>query len=125
MEYSLTALFGDQIYNKVLDTIEGLHLVPYRADFYIKTLEDKARKEADLRAELQKFGLLKRFESSVEAIRTSIIRLVKFYEYFDKILASGKILSSQAFRKALNQIGNSLEDEAAFFAEMEKIELVP
>ena len=125
VEYSLTALFGDQIYNKVLDTIEGLHLVPYRADFYIKTLEDKARKEADLRAELQKFGLLKRFESSVEAIRTSIIRLVKFYEYFDKILASGKILSSQAFRKALNQIGNSLEDEAAFFAEMEKIELVP
>lgn len=125
VEYSLTALFGDQIYKKLLDTIEGLHLVPYRADFYIKTLEDKARKEADLRAELQKFGLLKRFESSVESIRTSINRLVKFYEYFDKTLASGKILSSQAFRKALSQIGNSLEDEAAFFAEMEKIELVP
>ena len=124
VEYSLTALFGDQIYNKVLDTIEELHLVPYRADFYIKTLEDKARKEATLRAELQKFGLLKRFESSVEAIRTSINRLVKFYEYFEKMLASGKILKSHAFQKALNQIGNSLEDEAAFFAEIEKIELV-
>jgi superfamily II DNA/RNA helicase len=124
VEYSLTALFGDQIYKKVLDTIEELHLVPYRADFYIKTLEDKARKEATLRAELQKFGLLKRFESSVEAIRTSINRLVKFYEYFEKMLASGKILKSHAFQKALNQIGNSLEDEAAFFAEIEKIELV-
>jgi superfamily II DNA/RNA helicase len=124
VEYSLTALFGDQIYKKVLDTIEELHLVPYRADFYIKTLEDKARKEATLRAELQKFGLLKRFESSVEAIRTSINRLVKFYEYFEKMLGSGKILKSHAFQKALNQIGNSLEDEAAFFAEIEKIELV-
>jgi len=124
VEYSLTALFGDQIYKKVLDTIEELHLVPYRADSYIKTLEDKARKEATLRAELQKFGLLKRFESSVEAIRTSINRLVKFYEYFEKSLASGKILKSRAFQKALNQIGNSLEDEEAFFAEIEKIELV-
>ena len=124
VEYSLTALFGDQIYKKVLDTIEELHLVPYRADFYIKTLEDKARKEATLRAELQKFGLLKRFESSVEAIRTSIARLVKFYEYFEKMLASGKILKSHDFQKALSQIGNSLEDEAAFFAEIEKIELV-
>lgn len=124
VEYSLTALFGDQIYKKVLDTIEELHLVPYRADSYIKTLEDKARKEATLRAELQKFGLLKRFESSVEAIRTSINRLVKFYEYFEKMLVSGKILRSHAFQKALNQIGNSLEDEEAFFAEIEKIELV-
>jgi superfamily II DNA/RNA helicase len=124
VEYSLTALFGDQIYKKVLDTIEELHLVPYRADFYIKTLEDKARKEATLRAELQKFGLLKRFESSVEAIRTSINRLVKFYEYFEKMLASEKVLKSHAFQKALNQIGNSLDDEAAFFAEIETIELV-
>lgn len=124
VEYSLTALFGDQIYKKVLDTIEVLHLVPYRADFYIKTLEDKARKEASLRAELQKFGLLKRFESSVEAIRTSINRLVRFYEYFEKMLNSGKILKSHAFQKVLNQTGNSLEDEAVFFEEIEKIELV-
>ncbi|VVB72961.1 putative ATP-dependent RNA helicase [uncultured archaeon] len=124
VEYSLTALFGDQIYKKVLDTIEGLHLVPYRSDFYIKTLEDKEKKEASMRAELQKFGLLKRFESSIEAIRSSINRLVKFYEFFEKTLNSGKILSSQAFRKALGHQNGSLEDESVFFLELNKIALM-
>lgn len=124
VEYSLTALFGDQIYQKVLDTVEELHLVPYRSDSYLRTLEDEAKKEAMVRSELQKIGLLKRFESSVEAIRNSIARLVRFYEYFERTLHSGKILSSHAFRKALSQIDNSLEDEEAFFQEMEKIDLV-
>ncbi|OYV08787.1 MAG: helicase domain-containing protein, partial [Methanosaeta sp. ASP1-1] len=124
VEYSLTALFGDQIYQKVLDTVEELHLVPYRSDSYLKTLEDEAKKEAMVRSELQKIGLLKRFESSVEAIRNSIARLVRFYEYFERTLSSGKILSSKAFRKALSQIDNSLEDEEAFFQEIEKIDLV-
>jgi len=127
VEYSLTAIFGDkiQIYKKVLDTIEELHLVPYRSESYRKTLEDEDRKEVNVRSELQKIGLLKRFESSVEAIRNSIERLVKFYEYFERALHSGKILSSHAFRKALSQIDNSLEDEEeAFFREMEKIDLV-
>jgi hypothetical protein len=95
VEYSLTALFGDQIFKKVLETVEDLHLVPYRADIYRKTMEEEAKKEVLVRAELQKIGLLKRFESSVEAIRTSINRLVKFYGYFGKILASGKILGSR------------------------------
>ena len=108
---SLTALFGDQIYKKVLDTIE--ESAPCALPGRLPTsrrMEDKSpRKEATLRAELQKFGLLKRFESSVEAIRTSINRLVKFYEYFEKTLASGKILKSHAFQKALSQIGSSLE----------------
>ena len=124
VEYSLTALFGDQIYQKVLDTVEELHLVPYRSDSYLKTLEEEAKKEAMVRSELQKIGLLKRFESSVEAIRNSIARLVRFYEYFERTLSSGKILSSKAFRKALSQIDNSLEDEEAFFQEIEKIDLV-
>lgn len=125
VEYSLTALFGDQIYKKVLDTVEGLHLVPYRSDFYLKTLEDEAKKEVIVRAELQKIGLLKRFESSVHAIRSSIARLVKFYQYYEKILAKGKILNSQAFRKALSQANGSLDDEEVFYHEIERIDLAP
>ena len=101
VEYSLTALFGDQIYQKVLDTVEELHLVPYRSESYLKTLEEEAKKEAMVRSELQKIGLLKRFESSVEAIRNSIARLVKFYEYFERTLAIGKDSKQPCLQKGL------------------------
>jgi len=124
-EYSLTALFGGEIYSQVLDTIENLYLVPYRTDYYLLTIEEKEKLEAEQRATLQKYGLLKRFESSVEAIKRSIERLVKFYEYFEKTLESGKILNSQAFHKVLAEMGDSIEDEAAFFGELEKIPLMP
>ena len=76
------------MYRQVLDAIENLHMVPYRIDSYRLTVEEKERFEADHRAVLQKFGLLKRFESSVEAIRKSVERLVRFYESFDKSIES-------------------------------------
>jgi len=126
VEYSLTELFGGAIYKQVLDTIDQLHLVPYRVDSYLKTVEEKQKFEVEHRATLQKIGLLKRFESSVEAIKKSIHRLERFYNYFAKALDEDKILDSINFHKILKEMGEQEgeEDDEKFFMAMEKVPLV-
>lgn len=104
VEYSLTELFGGAVYKQVLDCIENLHMVPYRVDSYRLTVEEKDKFEVEHRAALQKFGLLKRFESSVEAIRKSVERLVRFYDFFDKAVSQGKILTSKQFHKIMSDL---------------------
>jgi superfamily II DNA/RNA helicase len=127
VEYSLTALFGGLVYKQVLDTIDQLHLVPYRVDSYRKSLEEKEIFEIEHRATLQKIGLLKRFESSVEAIRKSIQRLEKFYIFFEKALDENKILDSKAFHKILQEMREQEgeENDEAFYDALEKVPLVP
>jgi superfamily II DNA/RNA helicase len=126
VEYSLTQLFGGAIYKQVLDTIDQLNLVPYRADSYLITVEEKQKFEIEHRATLQKIGLLKRFESSVEAIRKSIERLEKFYNYFAKALDQNKILDSKTFHKILMEIREEGEEnDEKFFEALEKAPLVP
>lgn len=126
VEYSLTELFGGAVYKQVLDTIDRLHLVPYRVEYYQLNIEEKERLEAEHRATLQKFGLLKRFESSVEAIRKSMTRLVGFYQFFEKALEEGKILDSKSFHRILQEMGGlEVENEDELFADLEKIPLLP
>ena len=123
-EYNLTELFGGAVYQQVLDTIDKLHLVPYRIDFYKLSMEEKQKEEAEHRATLQKIGLLKRFESSVEAIKKSIEKLIKFYEFFERVLDEEKILDSKAFYKIVQEfsmVDSDNEDE--FLAELEKLPL--
>jgi superfamily II DNA/RNA helicase len=126
VEYSLTALFGGQIYKQVLDTIDQLHLVPYRVESYLKTVEERQKFEVEHRATLQKIGLLKRFESSVEAIKKSIQRLERFYNYFAKALDEDKILDSISFHKILKEMGEQEgeENDEKFFEALQKVPLV-
>jgi superfamily II DNA/RNA helicase/HKD family nuclease len=125
VEYSLTQLFGGAIYKQVLDTIDQLNLVPYRTDSYLITVEEKQRFEVEHRATLQKIGLLKRFESSVDAIRKSIERLEKFYDYFSKALDKDKILDSKTFHKILMELAQEGEEnDERFFEALEKAPLV-
>jgi len=127
VEYSLTALFGGMIYKQVLDTIDQLNLVPYRVDSYRISLEEKEKFEVEHRATLQKIGLLKRFESSVEAIRKSIQRLEKFYIYFEKVLDQDQILNSKAFHKILMEMREQEgeENDEKFYETLEKVPLIP
>jgi len=126
VEYSLTQLFGGAIYKQVLDTIDQLNLVPYRTDSYLITVEEKEKFEIEHRAALQKIGLLKRFESSVEAIRKSIERLEKFYHFFSKALDQNKILDSKTFHKILMEMRQEGEEnDEKLFEALEKTPLIP
>ena len=127
VEYSLCALFGGAIYKQVLDTIDNLNLVPYRVDSYRVSVEEKEKIEVEHRATLQKIGLLKRFESSVEAIRQSIQRLEKFYILFEKALDQNQILDSEAFHKVLKEMNEQEgeENDEKFFEAMQKVPMIP
>ncbi len=116
-EYSLTQIFGTTIYKQVLDTIDELNLVPYRLQTYVKKAEEEERQIAQFRAELQKYGLLKRFESSVAAIKESIGRLIKFYEFFEKAIDGGRILDSTSFHRILSEMQDGEEDDEEIFRE--------
>jgi len=110
VEYTLTQIFGTTVYQQVLDTIDGLNLVPYRVRTYVKQIGKEEKVEVEYRATLQKYGLLKRFESSVAAIRESIKRLIEFYQFFEKALDEGKILDSTSFHSILVDLEDEDED---------------
>ena len=127
VEYTLTEIFGTTVYSQVLDTIDRLNLVPYRVDTYSKEIEKEEKAEIQIRAELQKYGLLKRFESSVVAIRESVARLIKFYEFFEKALDEGLILDSKSFRYILSELQDETEEinEGKILAKLLEAKLIP
>ena len=111
VEYALTQIFGTTIYSEVLNTIDALNLVPYRVASYLIEAGKEEKEQADHRATLQKYGLLKRFESSVAAIRKSIERLIRFYELFERAVESGRILDSTSFHQLLADVEDEEEDD--------------
>lgn len=114
IEYSLTNLYGANVYSNVIDSIDSMHLVPYRLVMYDNKADDDEKRRAKQMAILQKIILTKRFESSVEAIRSSVRRLEKFYDMFGRAIDEGKILSSKSLGKLLEEIRNDdkNDDEA-------------
>lgn len=122
VEYTLTQIFGTTVYKQVLDTIDQLNLVPYRVSTYVKQADKEEKLEAEHRANLQKYGLLKRFESSVAAIKKSIDRLVRFYELFETTMLNDHILDSESFRHLLSEIEDDDEnDEEKLFQKLDDL----
>jgi SNF2 family DNA or RNA helicase len=111
-EYSLTGVFGKDVYEQVLRTLDSLTMAPYRADYYRRTISDEERAEVETLSGLQRIGLLKRFESSIEAIRLSIERLIKLYDFFLRMLDEKRVLDAATFRKALAEAKAEAEAEA-------------
>ena len=110
VEYSLTELYGANVYSNVKDTIENMHLVPYRLVSYDRKAVEDDKKRADQISVLQRIILMKRFESSIEAIRASIKRLEKFYDMFEKAVNRDKILNSKQLSKILEEIRDDEEN---------------
>lgn len=106
VEYSLTALYGANVYHDVINAIEEMHLVPYKLVVYDKRANEDDRKRAEHMSVLQKITLAKRFESSIEAIRSSIEGLENFYVYFEKALQQNKIVNRRHLNELLDETRN-------------------
>lgn len=119
IEYSLTKVFGTTVYKKVLDLIDEVNLVPYKVEAYNLKSDDEDKQIAIHRSSLHKTFLMKRFESSVEAIRNSIQTLENFYKFFKVSLDDDKILDSRTFHKILAELAS--EDE---YEEDELLEVI-
>jgi len=111
VEYSLTELYGANVYSDVINTIDKMHLVPYKMIRYDKKANEDDKKRAEQISVLQKIILLKRFESSIEAIRASVKRLEKFYDTFEKAVNNDKIVNSKQLGKILEEIRDDEEND--------------
>jgi superfamily II DNA or RNA helicase len=111
IRYDLEATYSG-IYDTIVARIESLRLAPYRLETYKKQgirrdQFEEGREEA--LAGIFKSRYLKRFESSVEAFRTSVRRDLHFLETFESYILEGKVLDSASFQKAMRFL--SYEDE--------------
>ena len=102
IRYSLSDLFGN-IFQKVLDDISSLTMAPYGLGWYNKSMTDEQKRKERRAAHLQITLLLKRFESSVEAIRISLENKINLYKYIKKVLDEGKILRVRDFNKIIKK----------------------
>ena len=96
IRYSLSKYYGN-IFEEVLDGINSLHMTPYRMEWYNNTLPQEERDEHKIRAHLQVILLLKRFESSAEAVKISIQNKIKLYKHVTRVLKQGRILRPKDF----------------------------
>ena len=98
--YSLSELFGN-IFQKMLDGLGSLTMAPYGIDQYNMDLSEKERNEHMVRAHLQTILLMKRFESSIEAVRVSLRNKIRLYRYIGNVLDHGKILRVRDFNRII------------------------
>lgn len=88
------------IYKEVSDTIMGLHMTPYGLEQYNMTISEEERDKRGGTAHLQNVLLIKRFESSIEAVSTSLGRMRRLYEIMLGIFRKDRMIA----RKDLNKI---------------------
>ena len=105
IKYDLAGLFGN-VFERLFDDIQSLTMAPYGLEHYNKSLSEEDRNSHKARAHLQVVLLLKRFESSVEAVRKSLGRKIRMYEHVERTLRQGKMLRVAQFNKVLAKCTN-------------------
>ncbi len=115
IRYNLEATYGN-IYDKLVNRIEGLKLAPYRLETYKKqgvTRDQFEEGREEALVGIFKSRYLKRFESSVDAFRISVRRALEFLETFESYIMEGKVLDSASFQKALRFLAREDEEDDA------------
>ena len=129
IRYSLSDLFGN-IFQKVLDDMSSLTMAPYGLGWYDKSLPEAEQKKSKVFATLQVILLLKMFESSVEAIKTSLANKINLYRHVRAGLDRGLIFKIKDFAKVIKKLnmydGDSDDIDPKFFTdEIKKIKQYP
>ncbi len=124
IRYDLAELFGD-IFGRLFEDIKSLTMAPYGLERYNTDLPKEEREAHRTLAHLQVLLLLKRFESSTEAVRISIGNKIRMYEHVEQMLEQNRILRVRDFNKAIARCSNdeidgqdSEEDLAQMVREM-------
>ena len=100
IKYDMAGLYGD-IFGRLYDDILSLTMAPYSPERYDTALTREERDRHTARAHLQVVLLLKRFESSAEAVKISIRNKIRMYEHVERALRSGRMLRVREFNAAL------------------------
>ena len=100
IRYGLTDLFGN-VYQDLLNTINSLHMTPYGIERYNRNLTDEEKRRHAVLAHLQVILLLKRFESSANAVTISIRNKIALFEYFGRLLGENRIVSPKDLNRLM------------------------
>jgi len=115
IHYSISEYFGN-IFEVVLEKIESLTMAPYGIEYYDRDLPMDERNKAKRRGSLQTLFLLKRFESSIVAVRTSLKNRLEMYQHVRRILREGRILRTGDFNRIMakwNALEGSVQNTGA------------
>lgn len=95
ISYSISDLYGENIFNEIANIIENLNLP-------IITEESLSEGQQFYNKALVKSMFLKRFESSVEAFRNSIMKQIRYCELLLKSIESGYLILKREVIGELN-----------------------
>ncbi len=113
--YSLQNLYGN-IYREVIDAIENLNFAVYQLESYgvdtgeRDTLERVKQRNANF-VGIMRTILLKRMESSVAALKSTVTSLVDYLNLFLSTLDEGKVLTPKQAYRIRAVLGGSLPDQ--------------
>jgi len=114
VDYSLQGLYGN-IYHDIIDAIEHLNFAVYRLDEYgVETGERETSAQLQQRnanfVGIMRTILLKRMESSLAALTSTVRSLVDYLNLFLSRLDQGRILTPRQAYKLRAVLGGSLPD---------------
>ena len=111
IHYSLADLYGN-VFQRILDDMHRLTMAPYGLERYNTQATEEVKAKHLVLAHLQVILLLKRFESSVEAVKASLDNKIRLYEHIDKVARGGKMVAVRDLNRMIakgNYIANRAE----------------
>lgn len=110
IHYSLADLYGN-VFERILHDMHRLTMAPYGLEQYNMQATDDEKARHHVLAHLQVILLLKRFESSVEAVKTSLDNKIRLYDHIDKVAKNGKMIKIREFNRIIAR-GNYIANRA-------------
>lgn len=103
ISYSISDLYGENIFNEIANIIENLHLP-------IITKDSLSEGQQFYNKALVKTMFLKRFESSVEAFRYSIMKQIKYCDLLLSSIDEGYLITKKEVMEDLDSDGYDILD---------------
>ncbi len=100
IHYSLADLYGN-VFQRILDDMHKLTMAPYGIEQYNTEIPDEEKRKHRVLAHLQVILLLKRFESSVVAVKTSLENKIRLYQHIQKVVNEGRMVKVRELNKIL------------------------
>ena len=112
--YSLQNLYGD-IYRMVIDAVEHLSFAVYQLESYgvdtgERDTDERVRQRNANFVGIMRTIFLKRMESSVEALTSTVTAMVTYLELFLARLADGQVVTPKQAQRLRAILGGSLPD---------------
>lgn len=115
IQYSLADLYGN-LYERILHDIHDLTMAPYGLEQYNTQATDEERAKHRVLAHLQVILLLKRFESSIAAVRASLDNKIRLYHTMIRVVDGGRIVMVRDLNKLIakaNYIQNRTDTQGS------------